>query len=88
MTKYKQHYANEDGWSDWIYPVHKGYKMGCCDCGLVHDVDFKVKSEEDGEIIIGFRIKRNVRASAATRKAKKFSWLKPFSKFLKGDDAL
>ena len=26
-------------WSDWVYPV-KGYLMKCCDCGLVHELDF------------------------------------------------
>lgn len=27
---------------EWIQPVRKGYKMRCCDCGLVHRVDFRV----------------------------------------------
>ncbi|MGA3803742.1 hypothetical protein ACI2T7_03565 [Ralstonia nicotianae] len=34
--------ANEDGWCDWQFPIHRGYKMQCCDCGLVHDVEFDV----------------------------------------------
>ncbi len=29
--KYAQVYSGE-----WVQPVRKGYKMGCCDCGLVH----------------------------------------------------
>jgi hypothetical protein len=28
-------------WSDWITPVMRGYLMACCDCGLVHEIDFK-----------------------------------------------
>lgn len=27
---------------EWVRPVMKGYKMKCCDCGLVHIYDFKV----------------------------------------------
>lgn len=30
------------GWSDWLAPVLKRYRMACCDCGLVHDIDFRV----------------------------------------------
>lgn len=25
-----------------VTPKLKGYKMGCCDCGLVHRIDFEV----------------------------------------------
>ena len=35
--KFKQVDSNE-----WEYPVMKGYKMACCDCGLVHNIDFEV----------------------------------------------
>ncbi len=31
----------DDGWSRWSQPVMDGYKLACCDCGLVHDVDFR-----------------------------------------------
>ena len=40
--KYTQHSANADGWSDWIIPVMKGFKHCCCDCGLVHVMEFTV----------------------------------------------
>jgi len=26
----------------WVQPVMKGYLMGCCDCGLVHRLDFRI----------------------------------------------
>jgi len=29
---------------EWIYPVRKGYKFCCCDCGLVHKLDFRIKN--------------------------------------------
>lgn len=31
----------QDG--QWIQPVRRGYKMACCDCGLVHKLDFRIK---------------------------------------------
>lgn len=27
---------------EWVKPVMKNYRMKCCDCGLVHRIDFKV----------------------------------------------
>jgi hypothetical protein len=24
----------------WVRPIKRGYKMVCCDCGLVHSIDF------------------------------------------------
>jgi hypothetical protein len=45
--------VTEDGWSEWQFPIHKGYLMQCCDCGLVHEVNFKVvekigRTKKDG----------------------------------------
>lgn len=34
-------YANDDGWTDWIHPL-PGYRMQCCDCGLVHVLELRV----------------------------------------------
>ena len=28
-------------WSRWCYPIMKDYKIVCCDCGLVHDMEFR-----------------------------------------------
>lgn len=44
---YKQHTENDDGYCDWETPVMEGYKMACCDCGLVHEVDFGVLEIEE-----------------------------------------
>ena len=41
MPRYKQEYAQQDGWSRWISPRMNDYKLACCDCGLVHEVKFK-----------------------------------------------
>jgi hypothetical protein len=27
---------------DWVMPIMRGYKMQCCDCGLIHTINFKV----------------------------------------------
>lgn len=32
---------------EWQMPFMKGYRMSCCDCGLVHRIDFKVIDEND-----------------------------------------
>lgn len=42
MAKFKKIKAQDDGWSEWELPVMEGYRIGCCDCGLVHDMDFKI----------------------------------------------
>jgi hypothetical protein len=34
--------ALEDGWCDWVCPRPQGYLMQCCDCELIHEVDFRV----------------------------------------------
>ena len=30
------------GWTRWVQPVERGYLMACCDCGLVHRMDFRI----------------------------------------------
>lgn len=42
MAKFKQIYPEKDGWCEDQFPIMRGYKMACCDCGLVHDVEFDV----------------------------------------------
>lgn len=42
MARYKQHSAVDGEWTDWDQPVMRGYRLACCDCGLVHELDFRV----------------------------------------------
>lgn len=28
---------------EWIQPIRRAYRMECCDCGLVHLIDFRVR---------------------------------------------
>lgn len=48
---------------DWIRPVRKGFKLGCCDCGLVHTVNFKVVKG-----VLHMQMTRNKRATAQKRR--------------------
>jgi len=48
---------------EWVQPVEQGYKMACCDCGLVHTMDFRI---ENGRV--QFRVTRNNRATGQMRR--------------------
>ena len=66
MTCFQTEYENEDGWTDWIHPL-PGYKLACCDCGLVHDMQFRI--DDLGQI--NFRASRNNRSTGQYRRAHK-----------------
>jgi hypothetical protein len=48
---------------EWVLPVAEGYQMECCDCGLVHTVDFRVL---DGRAQM--RMRRDTRATLMKRR--------------------
>lgn len=62
---------DEEGWSEWIHPhgndAH-GYLMQCCDCELIHEMEFvivprhgenhRLNEGEDDEHVIIFRARR------------------------------
>lgn len=48
MTKKAGYYQVTDG--EWIIVPKRGYKEQCCDCGLIHRLNFKV--DEKGRIHI------------------------------------
>jgi hypothetical protein len=61
---------------EWQMPILEGYKMACCDCGLVHTMNFKIiKEDNQEEEIEGARVlvqaTRNERATAQIRRHKK-----------------
>lgn len=64
MARYQTPKAKE-----WIRPVMKGYKLACCDCGLVHGVDFKVIRSGRGHNVM-FRVVRLNRSTAMMRRHK------------------
>ena len=47
----------------WVQPIRRGYKMACCDCGLVHKMDFRVQNGR-----VQFRVYRDNRATAMIRR--------------------
>lgn len=61
-------HPDEDGWSEWIHPL-PGYLMQCCDCGLIHEMEFAIGgrvgdgplNEGEGEnAVILFRARRSL----------------------------
>lgn len=85
MAKYDKPQAGEDGWTDWIDPA-RHYKLACCDCGLVHNVEFRVivttrKRNGRFKMIranpkncrVQFRVSRNNRATGQIRRHEKES---------------
>lgn len=39
--KFKQQIPLKDGWCDWVYPKKdETFLFKCCDCGLVHELEF------------------------------------------------
>ena len=65
--KYKQIENDE-----WVQPARRSYKFGCCSCGLVHRLQFRlVKNGRRNEKKIQFRLERDERATGAMRR-----WMK------------
>lgn len=64
LPRLKSAYDNVKA-GEWVQPVRRGYRMACCDCGLVHILNFRVK---DGRI--QFQAFRHARATAAKRRKK------------------
>jgi hypothetical protein len=45
----KHDVENEGDWSEWVNPYSEQYFMKCCDCGLVHEMQFKVAKYSEGD---------------------------------------
>lgn len=49
---------------EWVAPTpQRGHKMACCDCGLIHRMDFRVRGGK-----VEFRAFRDARATAVRRR--------------------
>lgn len=85
MAKYQigKENPDEDGFCDWMQPQMDGiYKLACCDCGLVHDMEFevvtvvkdlgkgmiRVKPVKSDKYLVIFRARRNNRATGQMRR--------------------
>lgn len=50
---------------EWVQPVRYGYLMGCCDCGLVHRMNFRIRN---GRIQMqAFRVSRRKESLVAKK---------------------
>ncbi len=58
----------EEAAGKWIQPVRRDYKMACCDCGLVHTMEFRVYNTR-----MQFRAWRDNRATGQIRRHRKES---------------
>ena len=57
---------------EWVQPTPRGYRLACCDCGLVHRMDFRVVQSADGRRpAVQVRFFRHARATAAIRAARR-----------------
>ena len=54
---------------EWVVPKRRGYKMVCCDCGLVHRFNFKLVNTPIGKQIY-FQAFRDNRATGQIRRKK------------------
>lgn len=61
----------------WIEPTHGKFVSQCCDCALVHVYDFAVIDRNTREPLVGvqvqFKVKRDNRRTAASRRKLKFA---------------
>lgn len=48
----------------WLRITKRGWRLKCCSCSLVHEVDFRIV---DGQLEV--RMKRHERATKAARRA-------------------
>ncbi len=64
MRRYKKVKAKDkSGWSEWQQPITRGYKLVCCDCALVHHMEFRIYRGK-----IQFRAARADRLTVQLRK--------------------
>ncbi len=64
MSKPKYEHI-KDG--EWVNVVARGHKNACCDCGLVHTIDYRLAGDGAFEI----RFVRDTRATNALRRKMK-----------------
>lgn len=74
--------TDPEGWCDWVEPVMKGYLMQCCDCGLVHEMEFNIADTENGipmsEPRVEFRMRRAMpekKRTTGMSDAERLDWL-------------
>jgi hypothetical protein len=65
-------------YGEWTRPRLRNFREQCCDCGLIHRLDFRIVDGRKGVharlrgLKIEFRTRRDDRATAAARRTFKF----------------
>ncbi len=72
MASYPEPRAGE-----WVKPKRRFYYMQCCDCGLVHKMEFAVQKDGRGAAPI-FRVWRDNLRTAAVRRWRKIKVKKKY----------
>lgn len=52
-----------------ITPLHRGFKLSCCDCGSTHSLNFKI-TKHNGKPAVQFVMKKLDRVTNAMRSQK------------------
>ncbi len=66
----------DDGWSRWVRPISRGYRISCCDCGLVHAMEFRTRGR-----VVEVRFARDNRSTGARRRHKQPTHERTFLQF-------
>ncbi len=66
MSKSKYYHVSD---GEWIEVPMRNYKEQCCDCGLVHSMNFRLNAKGKLEI----QTKRDTRATNGARSAFRYS---------------
>lgn len=55
---------------EWIFPRRNSYYLQCCDCGLVHRINFRLVKHGKGKQIAfqAFRVRKRKRAKKSSGK--------------------
>jgi hypothetical protein len=66
-------------YGEWTRPRMRNFREQCCDCGLIHRLDFRIVDGRTGArarlrgLQVEFRIRRDDRATAAARRTFRFT---------------
>lgn len=53
----------------WVQPVRRGYLFACCDCALVHRMEFRIVADQGGyRQRVQFRVWRHEKQTKLLRK--------------------
>jgi hypothetical protein len=63
---------------EWTRPRMRNFREQCCDCGLIHRLDFRIVDSKGARVrprglTIEFRTRRDDRATAAARRTFRFA---------------